>query len=114
MAGSKKAQTAWRVGDVLKNVVAKLDDKLCTEDEIIEVWAEVVGSAGGRHSKPVSLRQKVLRVHVDSSAWIHSLTLNKRKCLKKLQTRFGKDKITDIRFRVGELAVPAKDSALKP
>lgn len=49
-----------------------------------------------RHTKCVSLRQGMLTVNVDSSAWLYELSQKKEDLLHKLG-------IKDIRFRIGEV-----------
>ena len=97
----RKAPDASAVGDVLRDVISHLDGKKVSEEEVRGVWAEAAGP-GSRHSSPISLSQRVLKVHVDSPGWMQELTLQKRKVLKKLQSHFGKDKIQEIHFRIGE------------
>lgn len=100
----KSAPAATPVGDLLKGVVARIaeEKKELSQEDVAGAWCEAAGERGGKHGKPVSLHRKVLRIRVDSSAWLQQFALNKRKILKKLQTHFGKDKITDIHFRIGE------------
>ncbi len=94
---------ATPIGDVVRGVFSQIDQKKeMGEEEIRGVWSEAAGEAGARHSIPVSLSKKILKVHVDSPGWMQELTLQKRKVLKKLQSHFGKDKIQEIRFRIGE------------
>jgi predicted nucleic acid-binding Zn ribbon protein len=63
---------------------------------------DAVGAAASTHARPQSLLKGTLRVAVDNPGWLQLLTLDKRKTLKKLQSHFGKDKISEIRFRIGE------------
>jgi len=81
--------------------MARLDrEKSISEEELLQVWEAAVGKSAATHAKPTSLQKGVLRVVVDNPGWTQNLTLSKRKTLKKLQSRFGKDKIVDIRFRI--------------
>jgi len=99
----RRKSSASSVGDVLRGVFSQIDQKKeMGEEEIRGVWTDAAGTAGSRHSSPVSLSKKVLRVHVDSPGWMQELTMQKRKVLKKLQSHFGKDKIQEIHFRIGE------------
>ena len=92
------------VGDILRQVVRDLDEKKAiSEEKLFSVWREAVGEKCASHSRPVSLRRGEMRVVVDHPGWLQILTLNKRKALKKLQSGFGKDKISEIRFRIGQL-----------
>ena len=55
-----------------------------------------------KHSRPVSLRKKIISVYVDSSVWMEELSLKKRFLLKGLKKELGRDKIAEIRLKVGE------------
>jgi len=106
MSSSKKASSITPISELVKAVFQKIsDEKAFSEEEIFDVWRQAVGATGIRHAKPVSLSRSVLRVQVDNPGWIQHLTLGKRKILKKLQSQFGKDTITEIRFRIGESEV---------
>jgi predicted nucleic acid-binding Zn ribbon protein len=39
---------------------------------------------------------------VDNSVWLQELSMKKRNILKGLQRELGKDKISDIQFKIGE------------
>ena len=53
-------------------------------------------------SRPLELRKDVLTVRVDSSSWMQELAMQKRGLLKGLKREFGKDRITEIHFKLGE------------
>ena len=91
------------IGDVLKNVFLEIEkNQEFSEDEISRLWKELAGEIGFRHSRPEALKRKILRVRVDNSAWLQELTLRKRELLKGLKRTLGKDKISEIHFRIGE------------
>ena len=97
----KKRQPALKISEIVQKIIGEIDQKqVCSEDEVQTVWGDIVGEAGFKYSKPTSLQKGVLRVAVNNSCWIQELTIQKRGILKKLQTHFGKDKISDIRFTV--------------
>jgi predicted nucleic acid-binding Zn ribbon protein len=90
-------------GDIAKALVAKLGaaNKITKED--IEVyWKELAGETAFKHSRPGALRKKVLVIKVDNPGWNQQLLMQKRKFLKGLKRRFGKDRILDIHFKAGE------------
>ena len=102
-SGEKKKPSATPVAELIRALVGRLDgEKTIGEEDIVQGWGLAVGQAAARHSKPVSLKKNTLRVVVDNPGWLQQLTLIKRSALKKLQSHFGKDKISDIRFRIGE------------
>lgn len=92
-----------KIADVIKSVFHQLEDeKNISQEYINNCWKQLAGEAGLRHSKPTDLRKKVLTVRVDSSAWMQELTLQKRRILKGLQRTLGKDRISEIHFKIGE------------
>ncbi len=62
-----------------------------------------MGEAGFRHSRPASVKKNVLTVKVDSSVWMQELAMRKRQLLKGLKRDLGKDRISEIQFRIGEI-----------
>ena len=91
------------IGDVLKNVFANLESQTNPSRESIEsVWEELVGRDGFRHSRPVAIRKKVLNILVDNSTWMQELAMRKRGILKGLKRRLGRDRISEINFKIGE------------
>ena len=92
-----------RVADVLKDLFGKLEkNKGFFKEEIEATWEKVAGQKAFKHSRPVSLRKKILSIYVDSSVWMEELTLKKRFLLKGLRKELGREKIEEIRFKVGE------------
>ncbi len=91
------------IRDVLKNVFEKMESgRTFTREDIEERWKGLVGEAGFRHSRPVVFKKGILSVRVDNSVWLQDLSMKKRKILKGLQRELGKDKISDIQFKIGE------------
>ena len=91
------------IGEVIKVVFTKIEkDKTTSEDTMNRVWKGLVGEAAFKHSRPNALRKGVLTVYVDTPAWLHDLTIKKRGILKGLKTELGKDRISEIHFKVGE------------
>ncbi len=97
-------RSAAPISDVIKNVFARLEKEAnSSKEEMDSCWKELVGEKGFRHSRPASLRKKILNVRVDSSGWMHELTMQKRQILKGLKRRLGKDRISELHFKIGEL-----------
>jgi predicted nucleic acid-binding Zn ribbon protein len=92
-----------KVGDVVAAVLkrAGLNDRLA-EETILREWATMVGDFLAAQSKPSSLRQGVLQVAVLQAAVRYDLERNlKREILNRLQQRFGRTVVRDIRFISG-------------
>lgn len=92
------------LGDIVKEVFEGIErGRTLTKEDVENRWKEIAGSAASRHTRPVSLRKATLTVFVDSSSWMQEMSLQKRKILKQLKSAFGKDKISGIHFRIGEI-----------
>ena len=91
------------ISEIIKNVFTDLETKKNISKEDIEVfWKDIVGDNGFKHSRPLAIRKEILTVQVDSSGWMQELSMRKRNILKGLKRRLGKDKISEIHFRIGE------------
>lgn len=91
------------IGDILKKVIGNIEkEKTISKELIEEIWKNQTGDLGFKHSRPTSLKKKVLTVRVDNSVWMQNLSMKKRGLLKALQRSLGKDRITEIQFKIGE------------
>jgi hypothetical protein len=79
-----------------------LDFKL-EEYRLIQAWPDIVGPPIAAHTLPAEVRAKTLWVVVDSSPWLHQLTLLKPVLIEKLARYGGRSVIHDVRFRIGEV-----------
>ena len=92
------------IGDIVRSVFERLErEKTLTREDVEGRWREIAGVAASRHTRPASLRRSILTVFVDSSSWMQEMTIRKRLILKQLKRAFGKDKISGIHFRIGEV-----------
>jgi len=88
---------------VIQSVFTKLEGTTNPFQEDMEsLWKELVGQDGFRHSRPVAIRKNILNVLVDNSSWMQELSMRKRNILKGLKRKLGKDKISEIHFKIGE------------
>jgi predicted nucleic acid-binding Zn ribbon protein len=72
------------------------------EEEILSAWKEVVGDFLAQHATPAGLREGVLSVRVVQSTVQFELErMWRSRILQKLQARFGRSQVRDIRFRIG-------------
>jgi hypothetical protein len=81
-------------------LTAKLD-----EHRLIAAWPQIVGPQIAAHATPRDVRGKTLWVVVDSSTWLHQLTLLKPLLLAKLGPHTRNADIQDVRFVIGEVSV---------
>jgi predicted nucleic acid-binding Zn ribbon protein len=90
--------------DLLPQVVARLGgEDRAIEQRVSLAWPDAVGAALSRRTRPESVRGKTLIVRVDSSAYVHELTLLKGEILERLRGALGGPLIDDMRTRVGPL-----------
>ena len=95
--------TAKSASAVVETVLGKLGlTQRIREEEIQAAWGEVVGEFLAKHSAPAALSQGTLTVHVlQPTVHFELERVLKRKLLARLQERFGKRTVREIRFRLG-------------
>lgn len=71
------------------------------EAKVMAAWEELAGVAIAQQTRPTGIKGGVLWVAASSPAWVHQLTLMRFEIIGKIQTRFGRDLVTDIRFHSG-------------
>lgn len=97
-----------KVGKILERLTTKMGIAARLEAEkAVVLWEEAVGKAIARRAKAVSIRNRILFVAVQNSAWLQELSLLKDGIIDKLNTLVGKEVVKDIVFRIGS---PAKES----
>ena len=95
--------TSRPVSEPLHKLIAQLGLKQrLREEEIQEAWKDVVGDFLAKHAAPAKLSDGLLIVHVlQPTVHFELERVWKRTLLQKLQARFGKNTIREIRFRLG-------------
>ena len=78
----------------------KLDDALRLDDAAA-AWREIVGGFIAQQTMPDSLKRGVLTVRVLQPAIHHTLLMEKARLLQRLQDRFGKTVVREVKFRHG-------------
>ena len=76
---------------------------------VFGAWAGVVGEHVAAHSRPVSLRDGVLVVHVDEPAWATQLRYLTGELLERLGDAVGAGVVTRVEVRVRPLSEPRKE-----
>ena len=77
-----------------------LNDPLRAE-EVTAAWKEMVGPFMEKQTAPDGLKRGALTVRVLQPAIHHALRSQKVALLARLQERFGKDVVRDLKFRHG-------------
>ena len=98
------------LGGVVKNIISDIGKRgTLTEEEMLAAWEAVAGRRAAKHARPASLKKSKLVVNVDGSSWLYELTLKKKEILRRLGEELGNKKVSDIRFRIGEVRKVEKD-----
>jgi predicted nucleic acid-binding Zn ribbon protein len=91
-----------RAGNILDRLTVKMGIASRLESEkAVVLWGEAVGKNIARRAKAVSVRNRILFVMVQNSAWLQELALLKEGIIEKLNLLVGKEVIKDIVFRIG-------------
>lgn len=90
------------VKDILKDVLHDLlkKQKDLNADKVQAVWDKIVGPKASQHTRIVHLAKDRIRVHVDSSAWLYEMNLNKERIQGELRKAL---KIQEVYFRLGSV-----------
>ena len=94
-----------RVGVLLENLPG-MSDRLA-EARLVKTWSIIAGPAGAR-SRAEGVEQGVLQVAVDSSGWLHRLTLEEPRLLARCREIAA---IRAIHFRLAPPSDPAARAA---
>lgn len=101
---SKKKERQERTISSRVHVILKglgLEEQF-NEQELTGAWKEVVGDFLAENSRPGAIRRGMLEILVLQPAILYMLERDmKGVVLRKLQARFGKERIRSVRFRVG-------------
>ena len=86
----EKVMQQWGLGERLRH------------EEVTRSWVEIVGEYVGHHSSPQRLNDGVLTVSVLQPTLKFELDrVWKKNILAKLQARFGKRAMREVRFQIG-------------
>ncbi len=100
----RKRTAPKRMGDVLNGLLARRGyarEQAAAADE--QAWREAVGEPLAGQSRSGELRRGVLEIIVRNSAVLQELAFQKKCLLEKLVRANPDRKITDLRFRVGQV-----------
>ncbi|MDD5072220.1 MAG: DUF721 domain-containing protein [Candidatus Omnitrophica bacterium] len=91
------------IKDVLDGILRDLGGgKVSQAGMIGDIWMKAAGEVAVKHAKPIDIKEGVLVVHVDSSSWLHKLTMEKAGILAKIKSELGDGPVKDIKLRIGE------------
>lgn len=73
-------------------------DKKVNQCKIVNLWSDLVGENIAKVAEAERVYEGILYVKVTSMTWRTELLFQKRTILKKIEEKFGKGIIKDIRF----------------
>jgi hypothetical protein len=90
------------VGELMASILKewRLDEKQRGE-EITAAWREIVGEFFAKHTAPDTIKRGVLTIRILQPTVHYALTMEKARLLARLQERFGKSEVRDVKFRHG-------------
>ena len=93
--------------DVMNLVRTRLESpEVRLRARVVSEWLAAVGAEAAAHAVPGPLRQGVLTVEVDSSAWLNELSrMHSRSMLSGMRQRLGPNVVLRLAFRVNAGAV---------
>jgi predicted nucleic acid-binding Zn ribbon protein len=88
-----------RVGDLLPTVLKSIGlGQRLKEQEVLGIWAQVVGEEIAARTQPLRVERGVLYVRVDQSAWLQELHFMEKEILRKLKEKAPDVELVRIRF----------------
>lgn len=86
---------------ILSDELIKLaDGRFAPVWNIEKRWRELVGQTVARQSRVLHIKNGILHVGVNNSAWLYELGFMKGKILSEIQSKMPSTKITDIKFKM--------------
>jgi len=87
------------IGETLKSLLQHMGiEQKINRYQVLDLWPELVGEQIADIANAERVRDKILYVKVKSMTWRTELLFQKPHILKKIENKFGKNIITDIRF----------------
>jgi len=92
------------ISRALETVIKDLGDGKARNAVLLSMtWSKAAGEGSAKHAKPVDMKEGVLIVHVDSSGWLHKLTMEKIRILSQINRDLGEGSVRDIKLKIGEI-----------
>lgn len=100
----QKKKDASHIGDILSKKLGALAGRSDLELlSLWETWTEAVGEEVARHTRPKAFKGTLLLVTVDSSVWMHHLSMMKNEIITRINKKLGEDTLREIRFSIGHV-----------
>ncbi len=100
-----KARDLSPVGRLLEGVLANMDLRSRFREHLaVMAWPQIVGEVIGSHTRAETVRDGVLIVATDTSAWAQELHMRRHDLLARMAEQVGAGLIREIHFRSGTVA----------
>ncbi len=87
------------LGEAIQNVLKTYGlENNVKQYNVLQQWHDIVGEEISRVTSPQDVNEHVLHIKVKSMTWRTELQFHKMEILSKIEKRFGKNIIKDIRF----------------
>ncbi len=89
----------------IKELLVQINEALpfdLKDGEIWKLWKNVVGEYTALHTRPVSIRDRVLTVEVSSPIWLQELRYKEKEISAKLNEMLKRDAVEKIRFQMNK------------
>lgn len=91
------------VGDILQDLIENTQlGKQLEQARIWENWEAIVGPQWAAHGRPHSVKDKTLRIEVDSMVWMHRYAYKKTAILRKINQMAQEELVSDVFFMLGD------------
>ena len=96
----KKKQAAG-IGDILPRVFKNLGlDEKVEEGKLLDAWAEIVGEAVAKRSRPHGVKRGTLVVGVENNVWMQEIRFHQTEIIERIKRRFPKLNVKEIRLEL--------------
>ena len=69
------------------------------QQKALRLWGEIVGNKISKNTEPISVKNGTLLIKTTNSVWKQELQIQKTEIIKKLNNKFKKNIIKEIRFK---------------
>jgi len=98
----RTAREPSALAPLLEGVLANLDLRSRFQEHLaVQAWPQIVGKVISSHARAETVRDGVLIVATDTSAWAQELHMRCHDLLERVAEQVGRDLIRDIHFRTG-------------
>ena len=103
----KKTADLTPIKGILTQVLGECRGRFPQDPDLLgQIWDRAVGATIARNAQPAAFKQRLLIVHVSSSAWLQELFFQKTHLIQRINAAAGGEILEDIRFKIGPLPKP--------